>query len=123
LLRRRAATQISGIGGCAARIGPSRFTTGRSEIRQLLNPHRGFSEPAMPIRDLTTHPVPYVSVGELATYWIVSRKQIYKQIDAGTLQAIRLGPRLFRIRTDDARKFEEQARMYPVGVGAAMTGA
>jgi excisionase family DNA binding protein len=55
-------------------------------------------------------------VGELATYWIVSRKQIYKQIDAGTLRAIRLGPRLFRIRTEDARKFEEQARMYPMEV-------
>jgi excisionase family DNA binding protein len=64
-----------------------------------------------------------VSVGELATYWVVSRKQICKQIDAGTLQAIRLGPRLFRIRTDDARKFEEHARMYPVGAGAAITGS
>jgi excisionase family DNA binding protein len=67
----------------------------------------------MPIRDLSTHPVPYVSVGELASYWRISRKQIYKQIDAGTLEAIRLGPRLFRIRTSIARQFEESARMYP----------
>jgi excisionase family DNA binding protein len=67
----------------------------------------------MPIRDLSTHPVPYVSVGELASYWRISRKQIYKQIDAGTLEAIRLGPRLFRIRTSVARQFEENARMYP----------
>jgi excisionase family DNA binding protein len=65
----------------------------------------------MPIRDLSTHQVPYVSVGELANYWNVSRKQIYKQIDAGTLEAIRLGPRLFRIRTSVAREFEERARM------------
>ncbi|MQA28714.1 MAG: hypothetical protein GEU82_02585 [Luteitalea sp.] len=67
----------------------------------------------MPIRDLSTHPAAYVSVGELANYWRVSRKQIYKQIDAGTLAAIRLGPRLFRIRTVVARDFEESARMCP----------
>jgi excisionase family DNA binding protein len=67
----------------------------------------------MPIRDLSTHPVAYVSVGELADYWRISRKQIYKQIDAGTLEAIRLGPRLFRIRTTVARNFEESARMSP----------
>jgi excisionase family DNA binding protein len=67
----------------------------------------------MPIRDLLTHPFPYVSVGELASYWRVGRKQIYKQIDAGTLEAIRLGPRLFRIRTSVARDFEERARMRP----------
>ena len=65
----------------------------------------------MPIRDLSTHPSVYVSVGELAEYWQVSRKQIYKQIEAGTLTAIRLGPRLFRIRTCVARDFEESARM------------
>jgi excisionase family DNA binding protein len=67
----------------------------------------------MPIRDLTTHPVPYVSVGDLANYWGVSRKQIYKHIEAGTLPAIRLGPRLFRVRTTVAREFEESARMMP----------
>ncbi len=67
----------------------------------------------MPIHDLTIHPAAYVSVGELARYWCVSRKQIYKQIDAGTLAAIRLGPRLFRIRTCVARDFEESARMAP----------
>jgi excisionase family DNA binding protein len=70
----------------------------------------------MPIRDLATHPVAYVSVGELADYWRISRKQIYKQIDAGTLEAIRLGPRLFRIRTSVARNFEESARMSPGNV-------
>jgi excisionase family DNA binding protein len=67
----------------------------------------------MPIRDLSTHTAAYVSVGELANYWRVSRKQIYKQIDAGTLPAIRLGPRLFRIRTCVARAFEDSARMAP----------
>ena len=65
----------------------------------------------MRLRDLQSHPEPYVTVAELAEYWIVGRKQIYKQIDAGTLPAIRLGPRLLRIRTADAREFERRANM------------
>ena len=52
-----------------------------------------------------------MTIGELAEYWMVSRKQIYKQIDAGTLRAIRLGPRLLRIRTADAIEFEQRAKM------------
>lgn len=65
----------------------------------------------MPLHDLQTHPEPYVTVAELAEYWLVGRKQIYKQIEAGTLPAIRLGPRLLRIRTADARAFERSANM------------
>jgi excisionase family DNA binding protein len=65
------------------------------------------------IEQLATHPEPYVTVGELAEYWSVSRKQIYKQIEAGTLEAIRLGPRLFRIRTAEALEFEQRAKMRP----------
>ena len=65
----------------------------------------------MPVKDLQLHLEPYVTVGELAEYWLVGRKQIYKQIDAGTLPAIRLGPRLLRIRTADARAFERSANM------------
>jgi excisionase family DNA binding protein len=65
----------------------------------------------MPIQDLATHEEPFVSVADLAVYWRVSRKQIYKHIEYGTLKAIRLGPRLFRIRVADAREFEEQAKM------------
>ena len=60
-----------------------------------------------------THPEPYVTVGELAEYWLVSRKQIYKQIDAGTLRAIKLGPRLLRISTPEALHFERRANMHP----------
>jgi excisionase family DNA binding protein len=70
----------------------------------------------MSIRDLSTHPLAFVSVGELASYWRISRRQIYKQIEAGTLPAIRLGPRLFRIRTSVARTFEESARLSPEDV-------
>lgn len=60
---------------------------------------------------LESHPGPYVTVSELAAYWLVSRKLIYKQIDAGTLEAIRLGPRLLRIRTTDALDFERRAQL------------
>jgi excisionase family DNA binding protein len=65
------------------------------------------------LENLESHPEPYVTVAELADYWLVGRKQIYKQIDAGTLPAIRLGPRLLRIRTADAREFERRANMRP----------
>lgn len=65
------------------------------------------------IRDLRAHTEPYVTVGELAQYWLVSRKQIYKQIDAGTLHAIKLGPRLLRISTPEAIAFEQRANLYP----------
>lgn len=65
----------------------------------------------MPVKDLQSHPEPYVTVAELAEYWLVGRKQIYKQIEAGTLPAIRLGPRLLRIRTAEARAFERSANM------------
>ena len=65
------------------------------------------------IHDLRTHPRPYVSVGDLAGYWGISRKQIYKQMEAGTLEAIRLGPRLFRIRTVTALAFERAAKLQP----------
>jgi excisionase family DNA binding protein len=64
------------------------------------------------IKELKNHSDPYVTVGELAEYWLVGRKQIYKQIDAGTLPAIRLGPRLLRIRTTDAIEFERLANIY-----------
>ncbi len=65
------------------------------------------------IRNLRDHPSPYVTTSELAEYWQVSRKQIYKQIDAGTLKAIRLGPRLFRISREDALEFERASKMSP----------
>ena len=62
---------------------------------------------------MRAHPEPYVTVGELADYWLVSRKQIYKQIEAGTLHAIKLGPRLLRISTPEAIAFERRANMHP----------
>ena len=67
----------------------------------------------MIIVNLATHTEAYVTVRELADYWQVSRRSIYKQIEAGTLDAIRLGPRLYRIRTEVALAFERAARMRP----------
>ena len=66
---------------------------------------------SMAVKDLQSHSEPYVTVAELAEYWLIGRNQLYKQIDAGTLPAIRLGPRLLRIRTSDARAFERSANM------------
>ena len=54
-----------------------------------------------------------MTTSELAEYWMVSRSQIYKHIDAGTLRAIRLGPRLLRISTNEALDFEKRAKLTP----------
>ena len=63
----------------------------------------------MPIVDLATHEAQFVTVGELAEYWGVSRQQIYKRIESGFLPAIRLGSRLYRVRRQAALEFERQA--------------
>jgi excisionase family DNA binding protein len=63
------------------------------------------------IRKLHDHPLRYVTTSELADYWKVSRKQVYKQIGAGTLKAVRFGPRLFRVSAEDAIEFERLAEM------------
>jgi excisionase family DNA binding protein len=72
--------------------------------------HRPLHDDHRTIEDLRTHPDQYVTVSQLAYYWRVSRKQIYKQIDAGLLSAIRLGPRAIRIHTDEAIHFEHTAK-------------
>ena len=63
----------------------------------------------MPIRDLATHTACYVTVGDLAAYWVVSRQQIYKRIESGALESIRLSSRLYRIRTSAALDYERRA--------------
>jgi excisionase family DNA binding protein len=57
------------------------------------------------ISDLTTHPMHYVTPRELADYWGVSVKTVYRWIDKGALPAEPIGPKLLRIKTDDARAF------------------
>ena len=53
-----------------------------------------------------------VTVAELAEYWAVSRQQIYKRIETGGLEAIRLGIRLYRIRRA-ALDYERRAGISP----------
>ena len=65
----------------------------------------------MHIHDLETHPTQYVSVGELADYWLVSRRYLYKQVRAGTLDAIQIGPRSCRIATTAALEFERRPKV------------
>lgn len=61
-----------------------------------------------PLRDLESYPEPFVKTEDLARYWSVSRRQIYKQIESGRLPAIRVGPRTLRIPTRDAVDFEKR---------------
>jgi excisionase family DNA binding protein len=65
------------------------------------------------IKNLADQTFPYLTLTELATYWGVSRKLLYKQIHAGTLHAIRLGPRLLRVSVKEAARFEADARLRP----------
>jgi excisionase family DNA binding protein len=57
------------------------------------------------IRDLQEHPEPLVTPDELAVYLKVSVDTIQRAIRSGALPAVRIGPRLLRIRTVDARRF------------------
>ena len=72
----------------------------------------------MPIRDLATHQPKYVTVPELAEYWAVSRQQIYKRIEVGDLEAIRLSARLYRVRTAAALQFEQRVNIFSAGPAA-----
>lgn len=67
--------------------------------------------PDMHIHDLATHPSPYVSIGELADYWMVSRRYLYKQVRAGALDAIQIGPRSCRIPKTAALDFEQKPKV------------
>ena len=60
------------------------------------------------IKDLKTHSSPYVTASDLSRYWRVSVKCIYRLVDEGSLKAIRLGPRLLRIWTEDAIRFDHR---------------
>jgi excisionase family DNA binding protein len=59
-------------------------------------------------RDLQSHPEPFLTIQDLARYWGVSRRLIYKQVESGVLPAIRIGPRSLRIPTRDAIEFEQR---------------
>jgi excisionase family DNA binding protein len=65
------------------------------------------------IRDLQEHPEPLVTPDELAVYLKVSVDTIQRAIRRGALPAVRIGPRLLRIRTVDARRFLRPTRPVP----------
>jgi excisionase family DNA binding protein len=65
------------------------------------------------VRDLASHDAPFLTTGDLAEYWCVSKRHIHKQIEQGNLPAVRLGPRSLRISTDDAIEFERRSRFAP----------
>jgi excisionase family DNA binding protein len=63
-----------------------------------------------PLTDLATHPEAFVTVAQLADYWQISRKQVLKLIESGSLDAIQLGAKTYRIRASAALAFERRGR-------------
>jgi hypothetical protein len=58
------------------------------------------------IKDLRTHPEPFVRVSALARYWSVDPSTIYRDIDKGALAVERHGPSgRIRVPTDEARRY------------------
>jgi excisionase family DNA binding protein len=62
------------------------------------------------IDDLATHQKPYVTLDALASYWGFTRQALVKWAHEGQLKAYRFG-RALRVRTEDARAFEADARL------------
>jgi excisionase family DNA binding protein len=60
------------------------------------------------ISSLATHQAPYVTLPSLRLYWQVEYQTLHKWVRAGILPAYRFG-RMWRIRTDDARAFEQRS--------------
>lgn len=57
------------------------------------------------IRDLASHPYPFVTVEELADCLCVSTKTIYRHIDKGALTVVRVGGTIIRIPIQEARRY------------------
>jgi excisionase family DNA binding protein len=58
-----------------------------------------------PIVDLATYGEPTVTVAELAAYWKVCLRTIYRDISKGALPAYRTPGGTIRIRIEDARGY------------------
>lgn len=66
------------------------------------------------ILDLATHPSPHVTVEELASYWNVSTKTIYRDIDKGALDVLRVGSgQSIRIPIANARAYGKPNSVTP----------
>lgn len=57
------------------------------------------------IDDLSTHRQPFVTVSELAAYWRVSERTVYRDIDKGALPVCRLPGGLIRIPIAVAQQY------------------
>ena len=73
----------------------------------------------MKIQALATHPVTFVTARELANYWLVHPRQIYRHIGSGLLPAIRVGKWRYRIPTKAAAEFERSLLVRPMAKPAA----
>jgi hypothetical protein len=62
----------------------------------------------MAILDLASHPFAYVTIAELSDYWRLSRVRVIEHVAAGRLEAIELGPGIYRVRTATALAFERE---------------
>lgn len=66
------------------------------------------SEPVVSPRivDLMTHPEVHVTVPQLAEYWKVHTRTIYRHIEKGALRVIFVGPyRAIRVPIQEARRY------------------
>jgi excisionase family DNA binding protein len=50
----------------------------------------------------------WLSVAQLCHRWQLSRKTVYKFIDAGILPAWKVGPHLYRVAIEDVLRFEAE---------------
>jgi hypothetical protein len=58
------------------------------------------------IKDLRTHPAPFVRVSALAKYWDCDPSTLYRDIEKGALVVERHGPsERIRIPTQEARRY------------------
>jgi excisionase family DNA binding protein len=74
--------------------------------------------PKTRLTDLLAYAGAFLTVGQLADYWGVSRKHILKLIETGCLESIRLGPKTYRVRVHTVIAFERRnERRRIVGVG------
>ncbi|MQA31213.1 MAG: hypothetical protein GEU82_15500 [Luteitalea sp.] len=67
----------------------------------------------MAIVDLTFHPFTYVTIAELAEYWRLRKQRVLEHINAGDVEAIKLGPGIYRVRTSTALAFEARSAVPP----------
>jgi excisionase family DNA binding protein len=68
------------------------------------------AKPQTPLTDLLTYSGAFVTVRQLSEYWNVSRKHVLKLIETGYLEAVRLGPKTYRVRVQAALEFERRGR-------------